>query len=358
MSAGNVSNFKGVMLCNRPPETSPALYQSSADQGGYGGGRNPFVSTVLPPDQLGLNPIKKDFPAVAKKDETEDVTWRAKRWLAEFQERQTDLCDMLEQAAIEKEEKQRRFREKQAKMRATIRDVKDMDPNNREAMAAALEMEGDAPAEVVKTVKMKKKASKPKWAMTAEQNEDAELDEVDDLLNFTENLDFDQYIGDMEVKEALNFVKTRVENLQNGDARDPEEEEEYEGDELESEEEDEFATLADMEGQKEMKKRARRARKRRDEDGASVYSEGAESVMSTTSTVSRAHALLSNNTKMKAVHSQASVTAMMEREKKQYAMQGGGGYAVQPPIVATTKDRDSADFDPANLPYLNRSPQV
>merc|ERR1711935_1193347 len=51
--------------------------------------------------------------------------------------------------------------------------------------------------------KKAKKSKKPKWALTEQENEDVEELEVDDLLDFAENLDYEQYIDDMEVKEAL-----------------------------------------------------------------------------------------------------------------------------------------------------------
>eukprot|EP01050_Picozoa_sp_SAG11_P028751 SAG11_NODE_7812_length_1093_cov_1.363179_1_plen_179_part_00 len=56
--------------------------------------------------------------------------------------------------------------------------------------------------------------SKPAWALTEDEadEKDALQEEVDidDLLDFVEGLDFEQYIDDMEVQQALEIMKSRV----------------------------------------------------------------------------------------------------------------------------------------------------
>jgi len=54
----------------------------------------------------------------------------------------------------------------------------------------------------------------PKWALTQNQLENNIEDEVDDLLEFTNNLDFEDFINDIEVKAALKVVKERVNDIQ------------------------------------------------------------------------------------------------------------------------------------------------
>jgi len=49
--------------------------------------------------------------------------------------------------------------------------------------------------------------------MTAQQEEDMMEDEVEDLLNFTNNLDYDDVVNDIEVKAALSTIKQKVEQL-------------------------------------------------------------------------------------------------------------------------------------------------
>jgi hypothetical protein len=56
-------------------------------------------------------------------------------------------------------------------------------------------------------------SARPAWALTEQGVEDAEDEELNDLLEFTEALDFDSYIDDMEVREAVKVVKQRVSEI-------------------------------------------------------------------------------------------------------------------------------------------------
>ena len=47
----------------------------------------------------------------------------------------------------------------------------------------------------------------PKWALTEDGLEQAENEEVDDLLNFTNTLDFENYIDDLEIRQAVTVIK-------------------------------------------------------------------------------------------------------------------------------------------------------
>lgn len=53
----------------------------------------------------------------------------------------------------------------------------------------------------------------PKWARTKDQLDEDIDAEVDDLLNFTNNLDFEDVINDIEVRAAIKSVKGRVEEI-------------------------------------------------------------------------------------------------------------------------------------------------
>jgi hypothetical protein len=59
--------------------------------------------------------------------------------------------------------------------------------------------------------------SKPAWAYTEskydEAKESKEEEEVDDLLSFAENLDFEQYVADYEIRAALEKVRDRISEL-------------------------------------------------------------------------------------------------------------------------------------------------
>merc|ERR1719277_315278 len=59
----------------------------------------------------------------------------------------------------------------------------------------------------------KKSAAKPLWAMTAKEKDDFEEEEADALISFTENLDFDKFVGDLEFRQGLEALKDRAGRL-------------------------------------------------------------------------------------------------------------------------------------------------
>lgn len=143
-----------------------------------------------------------------------------------------------EQAGAESVEQRKRFIERSAQLRDAIRAGLLGPPGGEEEAAPPQMPEQDAPeaqepeppAFVAPSVPglnlglagpstggSKQLLSKPKWALTEEDAEaqDALQEEVDidDLLDFVENLDFEEYIDDFEVQQALEIMKSRVTNI-------------------------------------------------------------------------------------------------------------------------------------------------
>lgn len=56
--------------------------------------------------------------------------------------------------------------------------------------------------------------------MTAEQEEAMMEDEIEDLLNFTNNLDYDDVVNDIEVKAALSTIKQKVDQMKKAKAEE------------------------------------------------------------------------------------------------------------------------------------------
>ena len=61
LGKGSIGNYKGVMLCNRPPETGIAT--RAVDNGGS----QAFNPNVKAHDPVGWNPSKKPMPRRTKK---------------------------------------------------------------------------------------------------------------------------------------------------------------------------------------------------------------------------------------------------------------------------------------------------
>ena len=55
------------------------------------------------------------------------------------------------------------------------------------------------------------------WAKTEKQLKEDEDKEIDDLIEFAYDLDYEQYVEDMEVKQALALIKERVEEIKQDD---------------------------------------------------------------------------------------------------------------------------------------------
>ena len=59
------------------------------------------------------------------------------------------------------------------------------------------------------------KASRPAWALTKEQQEKQEDEEIDKLLDFMDSFDADKYAEDIEVRQMLQTLQKRVSEIQN-----------------------------------------------------------------------------------------------------------------------------------------------
>ena len=58
--------------------------------------------------------------------------------------------------------------------------------------------------------KKSKKSQKPAWAVTPKQEEDQKEAEIDNLIEFAYDLDYEKYMEDYEVRQALAIIKDRV----------------------------------------------------------------------------------------------------------------------------------------------------
>ena len=59
----------------------------------------------------------------------------------------------------------------------------------------------------------KRKAGKPAWATTEKEQEEQKEAEIDDLLEFAYELDYEKYMEDYEVRQALAIIKDRVQEM-------------------------------------------------------------------------------------------------------------------------------------------------
>jgi len=217
-------NYKGVMLCNRPFAGVAAAAKTSAKA-------TPSFLTGTPMDKIGANvPIMKD-KVVARRSKKETALSRHKKWLVDLQKTKDLLESEMMAEQDEKDEKRRKFMERERKMRAAVRGVdpaeaKGGSDGGYDSKYAKDEDDyddyddvGDAPPKAGK-----KEPKKPMWAMTegkaSKAVDEQEEDEAEELLDFAAGLDFDKFIDDMEVRAMMEQVKGRVDELETAIAED------------------------------------------------------------------------------------------------------------------------------------------
>jgi hypothetical protein len=65
-----------------------------------------------------------------------------------------------------------------------------------------------------KSVKSQKnKKQKPAWAVTEKMQEEEKEKEIDELIEFAYDLDYEKYLEDYEVRQALAVIKERIQEI-------------------------------------------------------------------------------------------------------------------------------------------------
>ena len=126
----------------------------------------------------------------------------------------------------EKENKTRIFKENASKQRMKIRTLKEVEIENAglggtdellpdiitNLTADNLDNLGVPPPKPV-AKKGKGGSKKPAWATTEKQQEEEKEKEIDDLLEFAYELDYEKYMEDFDVRQALEVIKQRVQAM-------------------------------------------------------------------------------------------------------------------------------------------------
>jgi len=458
-SMAALGNFKGVMLCNRPAQIPGSLQTIVGPTATSGPTRPAFVSAVVPDAQLGLPPVRQQRvqarvdPAASREN---DVTWRHKKWLTEFSEHRAAVAGSLEQRVAEQADRQKRFAERNKAMRDTIRGIKSDASGDKDAKAAAIEAAlGSStrprfvPTEYVDVsqqyprgapithyddntssnaqasplaassaqpdssrksaaVAPKSKASgvsKPGWAQTSSEADDFLDVEADQLLDFANGLDYQTYIDDLEVREAIKFVQQRVDGLekdkQTAQTREETERKLIAAGELEELwVVDESQPADELTGEPAMKRVVRRprAKARQALNMVGAEGEGGEDAQfnggmdsereAAAAQEALARAALDSNRHLRNIHSSASVRAIMDKEQStaapkqsptslRAAAPAAGGSntlrrtqlasipdeqsaAMRPPVITTVRvgEHGPKPTHPSNLPFLYRHPGI
>ena len=208
----SIGNYKGVMLCNRPNDPTEKPIRD---------GPAPFISRVTVREQIGLNPPAKLVGQTAKPKRSLEILIRHKFWLSQLQKQKEEKMQKTIENQKVQDEKFKRMKKKYSKP-SKIDNKPPQLPNPEAKDAPASEPSNPNPIPkpsklTEKNLKVLDSDHKPKWAMTEDQAQKIEEleqeQEVENLLQFVSDLDYDKFINDLEVRQALEIVKERVEEI-------------------------------------------------------------------------------------------------------------------------------------------------
>lgn len=354
----NINNYKGVMLCTRPNENIAVVKD------------NPFISRVDPKDQLGINPVRK-VKTIGQRKRANPILSRHRQWLESFKERMREKRTIQELQAEQDKEKFKRIREKAEVNKSRAQEV------NSDAPEYSPQQEQPSPVREEKPKQKKKDQSlKPKWAYTEQQVKDEEEQDVDDLLDFTNNLDYDKYLNDLEVKHMVLALKKRIDEIKHREEDDWKrkivDEWNDERKALKTNKVDldldarsdtrsvasESKSVASERSQKNIEDlKAKMAAKHKEWETMSSTTKKNAVTMEERIAKHVADEILRNNTEFRHFHSNASVRRILEKEAQRHLEETRG---IRAPEIATNKEYFSRKdvTDPNNLPYLHRNPAI
>ena len=384
----SIGNYKGVMLCSRPNEYGQV--QKPERQG-----KAPFISRVDPKEKIGVNPTKKIINVPQRKKDTNSILIRHKRYLKMLQEKK--LIEKLEKENkdLENEKKFKTFRDQTALQRKKIKTLKTDKPGDSNEPAeytSPAKEEQKIIAELTKEnlernderysqkqSKQGKRADKkkPAWAKTENQLKKEQEDEIDDLIEFAYDLDYEKYMEDLEVRQALALIRERVGEIkQDNEWREKIAEEWNQADEagnpnegkrerqLDDDQKSAVSIRTSITGKSKMSKRSeildeiKREEREKEDWDASTQGDRKKPTVEDRLASKLADQILENNPNLKGVHSKISMKKMLEKEAhKQFSLDTGGVY--EGPRVATLKDHEmNTKIQASNLPYLHKNPAI
>jgi hypothetical protein len=63
------------------------------------------------------------------------------------------------------------------------------------------------------SLKSSKKSQKPAWATTHKEQEETKEAEIDELLEFAYDLDYDKFMEDFEIRQAFAIIQDRIKEI-------------------------------------------------------------------------------------------------------------------------------------------------
>ncbi|KAK7196553.1 hypothetical protein NESM_000593500 [Novymonas esmeraldas] len=228
-----VENYKGILLCERPSNLGSVNGGATGSGGGGDGGAvssAPFVPSNPTGNPLGYGPSKEFRDARAGQEAlraanqrqhqttSSQALSRHRRWLRSFARQMKAMKASDQQLEVEAARRAVKLRDAERRKRAEEQQQQQQQQsiapssNPQSGAVPAYNMHRTMEAHVSATRKAAAgpPSHKPKWALTEDEALDAELGLDRDLLDFAENLDYERFIADYEVAEALSVMRDRV----------------------------------------------------------------------------------------------------------------------------------------------------
>lgn len=361
----SIGNYKGVMLCNRP----------------FGGVSGAAKSNEVGVKAFGCGVVSEEIGAHVslaskekhkiKRPKKESALTKHRKWLAELQNTKDRLEMEFVMELENKKDQSEKFKTKEKQMRATSRALlRGEEPPGPESESDAKSEGGNSnTSSSYKESKGAKKAggkkiNKPKWALQAEAKSagndadaishavdeelaelmgDGDHDEMNDLLGFAQTLNYEKYMGDLEVKTMMEQVRRRIADLE----RQVSQEEKRENDSEVDRAKKEIMALRELE------KGPAYGPEDYDEDEGNEEDRAREA----------AKDILAAHENIKSVHSTKSAAALVKSVKDK-GVNSEGGATKNMPIIVIHDPNEGTRLDPtaknvvSNMPYQHRNPAI
>lgn len=365
--AVSIGNYKGVMLCNRPFVFGSATTNKGAPAAPS---KQAFICGSVG-EKLGTNvPISSKDKAIHNellRPKKETVLQKHRKWLEELQATKEQLDKQHADDAKAKADRQKRFMQREAKLRAIIRKSKQqalehgVDTSSQEKVcedsdlrdAKAFSDDDKAVPELedkVDSLEAQAKLRRPMWALTEKQADEAtdmvDKEEADELLEFAHNLDFDKYINDSEVSALITNVRARIHEL-----------------ETDKQLSDQMETKSEASVDRQLGNKVN-AMKLTMESLKAIDSEIPDDHKADDDAVSVAQSLLESETgkALAGVHSKKSLSVVAERSKQAALEALEEEPSLPKPVIIKHTDDEGTRLEAKkavnNLPYMHRNPAV
>lgn len=225
-----INSYNGILLCKRPTRLQNKHISNQMSKGssialGHNSNSNNEQGSFLcgtVPTPWGSTSMKiksEKNKVLSRLSRNDGALSRHKQWLKDMKAKKKQQIREKEEKERLKKEKEREFMERQARRRKKIRELEtsQCDECNDESMIQDSFEEVDAQS-ISDPKRSGEKRCRPVWALTESEAKNVDQcmknEEEEELMNFVDGLDFQQYFDDMELKVLMTQVKDRINQLE------------------------------------------------------------------------------------------------------------------------------------------------